>query len=120
MATNYDMRQETHTHDADSGSRSVTLLGAEQATRLAELFKSLSDPTRVRLVSALAQAPELCVSDLSELVRMGQSAVSHQLAYLREMRLVRMRRAGRRIFYALDDDHIRRLFEQGLDHVQHG
>ena len=100
--------------------QTVPLLAPEQATRLADLFKSLSDPTRVRLMSVLAQTPELCVSDLSTLLGMGQSAVSHQLAYLRDMRLVRMRRAGRHIFYALDDDHIQRLFEQGLDHVQHG
>ena len=100
--------------------QAVPLLAPEQATRLADLFKSLSDPTRVRLMSALAQTPELCVSDLSTLLGMGQSAVSHQLAYLREMSLVRMRRAGRHIFYALDDDHIQRLFEQGLDHVRHG
>lgn len=115
------MNSETiNTHDVHPLMQSVPLLGMEQAARLADLFKSLSDPTRVRLMSALAQTPELCVSDLSTLLGMGQSAVSHQLAYLRDLRLVRMRRAGRHIFYALDDDHIQRLFEQGLDHVRHG
>src|SRR5919108_5920325 len=87
------------------------------ATALAETFKVLGDATRVRILDALARA-ELCVHDLAALVGLNQSAVSHQLRLLRGMRLVRTRRDGRQIFYALDDDHIVRLFEQGLEHVQ--
>jgi len=89
------------------------------AARLAELFKALSDPTRLRLLSVLLQG-ELCVSELAERLGLSPSAVSHQLRGLRQMRLVRMRRAGRRIFYALDDEHISDLFQRGLEHVQHG
>lgn len=89
------------------------------AARLAELFKALSDPTRVRLLSVLLQG-ELCVSELAGQLGLSPSAVSHQLRGLRQMRLVRMRRAGRRIFYALDDEHISDLFRRGLEHVRHG
>ena len=106
--------------DSHPLGQEAPLLAPGQGVRLADLFKALGDPTRVRLMAALTVTPELCVSDQSTLLGMGQSAVSHQLAYLRDMRLLRMRRAGRHIFYALDDDHILRLFEQGLDHVRHG
>jgi len=88
------------------------------AGRLAETFKALSDPTRVRMISALRQA-ELCVGDLSRCLNMEQSAVSHQLRLLRQLRLVRARKVGRHVFYALDDEHIHNLFLQGLDHVLH-
>lgn len=89
------------------------------AELLAETFKALSDPTRVRMVSLLADA-ELCVCDLAAALGMSQSAVSHQLRTLRDMRLVRWRREGRQIFYALDDDHVADLFRRGLEHVAHG
>lgn len=89
------------------------------AELLAETFKALSDPTRVRMVSLLADA-ELCVCDLAAALGMSQSAVSHQLRTLRDMRLVRRRREGRQIFYALDDDHVADLFRRGLEHVAHG
>jgi DNA-binding transcriptional ArsR family regulator len=79
----------------------------------------LSDPTRVRIISLLADG-ELCVCDLSAALDMSQSAVSHQLRTLRDLRLVRWRRQGRQIFYTLDDDHVSDLFRRGLDHVAHG
>ena len=71
------------------------------------------------MVSALV-GRELCVHDLAAALEMTHSAISHQLGKLRDMRLVRARREGRRAFYALDDDHILSLFQQGLQHVQHG
>ncbi|MBM3772121.1 MAG: helix-turn-helix transcriptional regulator [Acidimicrobiia bacterium] len=77
----------------------------------------LGDSTRVRILDALSHA-ELCVQDLARRVDLSESAVSHQLRLLRGMRLVRPRRAGRQVFYALDDQHIVRLFAQGLEHVQ--
>lgn len=89
------------------------------ARDLAELFKALGDPTRVRILSALGDA-EVCVSDLVAALGMGQSAVSHQLSYLREMSLVATRRDGKHVFYRLDDDHVRGLFTQGLEHVTYG
>jgi DNA-binding transcriptional ArsR family regulator len=95
------------------------LLAEEGAARLAETFKALSDPTRLRIVSLLAGA-ELCVYDLAAVLGMGQSAVSHQLRTLRDLRLVRWRRDGRQVFYTLDDEHVADLFRRGLEHVEHG
>ena len=96
---------------------SSRLLGESSVVALAETFKVLGDVTRVRLLDALARS-ELCVQDLADVLGMTQSAVSHQLRLLRSMRLVRTRRDGRQIFYALDDDHIVKLFEQGLEHIE--
>ena len=93
------------------------LLDDASATALADTFKVLGDPTRVRILDVLARA-EVPVCDLAEMLGVTQSAVSHQLRLLRNMRLVQARRDGRHIYYALDDDHIARLFKQGLEHVQ--
>ena len=84
---------------------------------LAETFRALGDPTRVRALDALSHG-ELCVCDLASLLGLSQSATSHQLRLLRTLRLVRTRRAGRMVFYALDDRHIVTLFRQGLRHVE--
>ncbi|HEB12902.1 MAG TPA: transcriptional regulator [Actinobacteria bacterium] len=85
--------------------------------RMAEIFKAISDPSRVKIIYALL-TEELCVCDLSMAVRMSQSAVSHQLRSLRNLRLVKYRRAGQMVFYSLDDEHIETLLAQGLQHVQ--
>ena len=95
------------------------LVDRPTATRLAQTFRALSDPTRVRIISALTER-ELCVHELATALEMTHSAVSHQLGTLREMRLVKFRKEGRHVFYTLDDDHIHDLFRQGLEHVQHG
>jgi len=94
-------------------------VGDELVVRVADTFKALADPTRVRLLHALLHA-ELCVSDLAALLGMTESAISHQLRMLRNMRIVRTRRDGKLIYYALDDDHVARLFQRGLEHVGHG
>jgi DNA-binding transcriptional ArsR family regulator len=94
------------------------LIDGLAATRLAEVFKTLSDPSRVRIISALSHT-ELCVYDLAATLGMSQSAVSHQLRSLREMRLVRYRKEGRHVYYQLDDEHIRDLFLRGLEHIEH-
>jgi ArsR family transcriptional regulator len=94
--------------------------GDRSTQRLAETFAALSDTTRLRIIEALA-LEELCVSDLCHVLGgLSQSAVSHQLRTLRNLRLVKHRRDGRLVYYALDDDHIRRLFDQGLEHVHEG
>ena len=92
------------------------LLGDDEALRLAELFKALADPTRVRIVAALSHT-ELCVDDLAQVLGMNQSAVSHQLRLLRHLQLVAFRRAGRHAFYRLDDDHVRDLFRRSREHL---
>lgn len=94
------------------------LIDGLTATKLARVFKALSDPTRVRIISALSHN-ELCVHELAACLGMSQSAISHQLRTLREMRLVRFRKEGRHVYYALDDEHIHDLFHQGLEHVEH-
>jgi ArsR family transcriptional regulator len=95
------------------------LLDDGMANRLAETFKALSDPTRVRIVSLLADA-ELCVCDLAAALGLSQSAVSHQLRTLRDLHLVRRHREGRQIFYTLDDEHVADLYRRAVDHVGHG
>ena len=92
-------------------------LSDASAFALAETFRALGDLTRVRMLDALARS-ELCVQDLAARLHLTESAVSHQLRLLRNMRLVRTRRDGRLVYYALDDQHIVGLFEQGLEHVE--
>lgn len=86
--------------------------------RLAETFKALADPTRVRILHALSHA-ELCVGDLAAVLEMTESAVSHQLRLLRSLRVVRARREGKQVYYALDDEHVTRLFQLSLEHLGH-
>jgi len=88
------------------------------AAGLAEVFQALSDPNRVRLISALMEG-ELCVCDVAAVLGMTQSAVSHQLRLLRNLHLVKNRKDGRVVFYSIDDDHIRDLFQRGLEHYKH-
>lgn len=94
------------------------LVSERAAEALAATFSVLGDPTRVRLLDALAVQGELCVCDLAGVVNISESAVSHQLRLLRSLRLVRSRRSGRLVFYRLDDDHIRRLLDQGRRHIE--
>lgn len=96
----------------------IALIDEAMAEKMAETFKVLSDPTRVRIISALADRA-LCVHELATALQMTHSAVSHQLAMLREMRLVATKKDGRHVIYQLDDDHITDLFHQGLEHVGH-
>ena len=93
------------------------LLAEASVTALAETFRVLGDTTRVRMLDALSRG-EMCVCDLAALLGISESAISHQLRLLRGMRLVRPRRAGRQVFYSVDDQHIVGLFEQGLEHVE--
>lgn len=95
------------------------LLPDAKASHLADLFSALSDANRIRLIAVLLER-ELSVGSLAEALGMSESAVSHQLRGLRQLRLVRSRREGRRIFYSLDDAHVAELFRMGLDHVDHG
>ena len=85
---------------------------------LTDLFATLGDPTRLRMVAALA-ARELCVCDLAAAVGQSESAVSHQLRAMRSLGLVRSRREGRLVYYTLDDEHVATLYAQALEHVGH-
>lgn len=90
-----------------------------KAIKLAELFSSLSDTSRIRIIAQLMDG-EMSVRTLADGLGMTESAVSHQLRGLRQMHLVCARKSGRQVFYTIDDDHVSRLFILGLDHVQHG
>lgn len=84
---------------------------------LAELFKVFGDSTRIRILYVLFQS-ELCVCDLAEALQMTQSAISHQLKILKQAKLVTGRREGKSVFYALADDHVRSIIDQGREHIE--
>jgi len=117
------MRQREATEDPCKVEEDSTVgppapLDDATAGQLARIFKALSDPTRVRIIAALLGG-ERCVHVLTAALGMSQSAVSHQLATLRELRVVRAAKEGRHVYYTLDDAHIHDLFQQALDHLQH-
>jgi len=86
---------------------------------LAELFKMFGDTTRIRILWALDEA-EMCVCDIAALLNMTQSAISHQLRILKQAKLVRNRKEGKVVYYSLDDEHVRLIFDQGLAHISEG
>lgn len=94
------------------------MLAGEHVDHLADIFQALGNPTRVRILHSLS-IEELCVCDLAQALGMTPSAVSHQLRVLRSERLVKFRKEGKMAYYSIDDDHVRRLFTFGLDHVRH-
>lgn len=90
----------------------------QEMDKTAELFKMFSDPTRLKVMAALL-AQEMCVCDLSDLLGISQSAISHQLRLLRVNHLVKNRREGKSVFYSLDDDHVATILAQGMEHIRH-
>lgn len=88
----------------------------EQFQELSVLFKMFSDPTRLKILSILFHE-EVCVCDLTYLLQVSQSAISHQLSILRQNRLVKYRRQGKNIFYSLDDMHIQMIYDAGFAHI---
>lgn len=95
------------------------LIGRDEAAALTEHFRLLGDTTRVRILYALLEAGELCVSDVSAVVDAPETSISHALRLLRTAGIVKARRSGRMIFYALDDAHVRTLLEVSREHVLH-
>lgn len=94
------------------------VLDVEMAERLSEMFTAMSDPTRLRMISALSHH-ELSVSELAGIVNISESAASHQLRLMRALRIVRARKNGRQVFYSLDDEHIHDLLDRAVAHMQH-
>jgi ArsR family transcriptional regulator, lead/cadmium/zinc/bismuth-responsive transcriptional repressor len=109
--------QAPHLDAGGTAARRQLLISVRAVHALAETFRVLGDPTRVRILDALSGG-EVCVCDIASIAGISASAVSHQLRLLRSMRLVRPRRAGRMVFYSLDDHHIIELLRQALTHVQ--
>ena len=89
------------------------------ATCMARIFEAMADPTRVRLISALMNT-KLCVCDLAAILGMTQSAISHQLRLLRDLRLVKAHKDGRMVYYVLDDEYIKEFFLKAKEHIHHG
>ncbi|MDR5695064.1 MAG: metalloregulator ArsR/SmtB family transcription factor [Armatimonadota bacterium] len=110
--------QHRHAIDPETVQRVKKRMKPEKTmTLLAETFRTLGDPTRAAILYALVHG-ELCVCDLAEIVGISESAISHHLRVLRNLRLVNYRRQGRKVCYSLADDHIRTLLAQGLQHVE--
>lgn len=116
--------KECETNSAEAVNQTINsksklhLLDDETTLHLADTFKILGDPTRVKILTILSN-DEMCVSDIAATLQMGQSAISHQLRLLRSSRLVKFRREGKEAWYSLDDDHVVVLLKQGLQHILH-
>lgn len=91
--------------------------GEDELYDLSDFFKVLGDSTRARIISAL-DINEMCVCDLAVLLNMTKSAISHQLRSLKEANLVKFRKEGKVVFYSLTDDHVKDIFEKGLEHIR--
>ncbi|GAK40447.1 metalloregulator ArsR/SmtB family transcription factor [Paenibacillus urinalis] len=104
--------------EAQLDQTKMSLMDKPTSVQMADWFKAFSDPTRLRIIDALLQR-ELCVHDLTVLLEMGQSAISHQLRSLRNMRIVKRRKEGKTVYYSLDDGHIEQIFIQTLQHIKH-
>jgi DNA-binding transcriptional ArsR family regulator len=102
-----------------SAATPLRLPDEEESAHLASLFRLLGDPTRVRILYALLQAGELCVTELAAAVETNETKVSQAMRLMRAAGVVRNRRVGRNIFYRLDDDHIRMLLDVSRDHLAH-
>ena len=95
----------------------LSILDERIATHVAQLFRAFSDTSRVRILSAIVEQ-EVNISTLAQMVGLTESAVSHHMRGLRQMRLVKSRRDGKEVYYSVDDPHIIALFQQGVRHVQ--
>ncbi len=104
--------------DANVKKAMAGMIDGLGSTKLADLFKALSDPTRLRIVSAIGTVGELCVSDISASLGMTQSAISHQLRLLRSFNLVKNRKHGRMVYYSLASDHVKKIFDEGWTHIK--
>lgn len=94
-----------------------TLLADEEIFDLAELFKVFGDSTRIKIINALMNG-ELCVCDIAAITNSTPSAISHQLRVLKQAKLVKYRKEGKSVFYSLDDEHVKEIFEKGREHIE--
>jgi len=105
-----------HVHEDMLRMVETVMPGEQELVDLAEFFKIFGDSTRIKILYALSQS-EMCVCDIATLLQMGQSAISHQLRVLKQMRLVKFRREGKTVFYSLADRHIETILAQGMEHI---
>lgn len=113
-----DLCEQQCSHPQTICQARAEMIQDETALQLADTFKILGDPTRIKILDILSKR-EMCVCDIAETMQMGQSAISHQLRVLRSARLVKYRKDGKEAWYSLDDDHILILFREGLHHIKH-
>ncbi|OCL91370.1 ArsR/SmtB family transcription factor [Arcobacter porcinus] len=106
-----------HTNEVERVKKNIVC--DETLYDVAELFKAFADTTRIKIISVLKD-DELCVGAISELINVSQSAVSHQLRALRNAKIVKSRREGKQIYYLLDDEHIKKIYDMGLEHIVKG
>ena len=118
MVIDFDRCGVSCIHEEAVAEVSQKMMKGDEAQALADTFKTLADPNRVKLIFALMHR-ELCVCDLAAVIGASDSAVSHQLRILRTQKLVKFRRDGKILYYSLIDDHIGVLFKQGLEHIGH-
>ena len=112
-----EMCQESRVHETVLKRVQSNMPDDDTLCDVAEMFKVFGDITRTKILSALFEA-EFCVCDISEIVKMSTSAVSHQLRILRQTKIVKSRRSGKEIYYSLDDDHISKIYRMALDHLE--
>ncbi|SHJ68846.1 ArsR/SmtB family transcription factor [Parasporobacterium paucivorans] len=105
-----------HIHEETIERVSKAMPEEEILYDLAEFYKVFADSTRIKILYVLLQS-EMCVCDIGRILNVSQSAVSHQLRHLKQMRLVKFRREGKTIFYSLSDSHIESIISQGLEHI---
>ena len=106
-----------HVHEEIVKQVTKAMPDEDQLMDLADFFKVFADSTRIKILYVLSQA-EMCVCDIANLLQMGQSAISHQLRVLKQMRLVKYRRDGKTVFYSLADSHIETILAQGMEHIE--
>lgn len=105
-----------HVHDEIVEKVQRVMPDEQQLLDLSEFFRVFGDSTRIKILYVLSQS-EMCVCDIAMLLQMGQSAISHQLRVLKQMRLVSFRREGKTVFYKLADGHIESILAQGMEHI---
>lgn len=113
---NYEECEEDVIHDDKIAMAKAEMLSEDLIFEVSNLYKVFSDETRLRILDALLIS-ELCVCDISELLNMTHSSISHQLKVLRDMRLVKAKKVGKSVYYSLKDDHIQKIIEIGVEHV---
>lgn len=116
MEENIERCDFLHVHTEIVEKVKAVLPDEEKLYDLADLFKTFGDSTRIRILYALFEA-EMCVCDIAQILKMSQSAISHQLKTLKQSKLVKSRREGKTVFYSLADGHVRTIIDQGMDHV---
>ena len=115
----FKMNNECCDHSNEVEKVKETLINEETLYDVAELFKAFADTTRIKIISVLKEE-ELCVGAISELINVSQSAVSHQLRVLKNSKIVKPRREGKQMYYSLDDEHIKKIYDMGLEHIIKG